>query len=403
MTVNTPALTSAEIIDQAEKDLVYIYNRFHTVIDHGDGIYLYDKDGKEYLDFAAGIGVYAFGYNNEYYNNALKSQIDKVIHTSNYFFTEPTARAAHRVKELTGMERVFFTNSGAEAVEGAIKTAMKYAYLKDGRSDHRIIAMNNSFHGRTYGALSVTGNPKYRQPFGMMCDVKFADMNDINSVMTKINESTCAIIVEAIQGNGGLTSCSDYFLQQLRDLCDRNDLLLIIDEIQCGMGRTGDMFGWQKSGVKPDIMTVAKAIGGGYPVAAFLLNEKVAKHSMQPGDHGSTYGGNPLAGAAVNAVLDIYEELDLVNSSKEAGAYLTEKLDEIVKNNSCVYERRGRGLMQGLVFTKPVAPILEEARQNGLILLPSGPNIIRFLPPLIITKEDIDKMLEILIPAILNN
>ncbi|MED9807173.1 MAG: acetylornithine/succinylornithine family transaminase, partial [Lachnospiraceae bacterium] len=301
-------LTMQEYIDEAESELLHTYNRYQIVLDKGDGVYLYDYNGKKYLDFVSGIAVFALGYHNESYNNALKEQIDKLIHTSNYYYNVPAIEAAKKLKAVSGMDRVFFTNSGAEAIEGAIKAARKYAYLKDGTTDHEIIAMEHSFHGRTMGALSVTGNPHYREAFEPgIGNIRFATMNDIDSVKALINEKTCAIIMETVQGEGGIHPADEAFLRELRKICDEKDILLILDEIQCGMGRTGYMFAWQKYGVKPDIMTTAKALGCGVPVGAFLLNEKVGAHSLAAGDHGTTYGGNPLVCAAVNKVLDLFE------------------------------------------------------------------------------------------------
>ncbi len=389
------------IIDQAEQDLLHTYNRYQIVLDRGEGSYLYDVNGKKYLDFMAGIAVFAFGYNHKKFNDAVKAQLDKIVHTSNYFYNEPSARAAHRIKEISGMDRVFFTNSGAEAVEGALKAAIKYAYLKDGRTDHQIIAMEHSFHGRTYGALSVTGNAHYREPFGAMpCEVQFAHINDTDSVKALLNDRTAAIIVEPVQGEGGLIPAEESFLRDLRAICDEKDILLIFDEIQCGMGRTGNMFAWQKFGIKPDIMTTAKALGCGIPVGAFLMTEKVGTHSLVAGDHGTTYGGNPLAAAAINAVLDIYEEDHIVDNVNEVAPYLTEKLEALAAKYSCITERRGRGLMQGLVFDRPVGPIILEAMDQGLILINAGAQIIRFVPPLNISRDQIDEMAAILDAAI---
>ncbi len=385
------------MIDEAEKDLLHTYNRYQIVLDHGDGMYLYDAEGKKYLDFMSGIGVFALGYNNREYNDAVKAQIDKIVHTSNYFYNEPAIQAAAKVKKVSGMDRVFFTNSGAEANEGALKAAIKHAFLKDGQNDHQIVAMEHSFHGRTYGALAVTGNAKYRDKFGAMpCDAHFAVLNDFESVEKAVNEKTCAVMLEVVQGEGGVQPATKEFLEKVRALCDEKGMLLIFDEVQCGMGRTGEMFAWQKFGVKPDIMTCAKALGCGIPVGAFLMTEEVAQSSLVAGDHGTTYGGNPLAAAAVNAVFDQYEKLDLLNHVKTVSSYLVEKLDELLEKYDCFIERRGRGLMQGLVCKEPVGAIIGEAMDKGLILINAGPNIIRFLPPLIVSKEEIDEMVEIL-------
>lgn len=384
-------------IDEAESALLHTYNRYQVVLDRGEGVHLYDMDGKEYLDFVSGIAVFALGYNNQEYNDALKAQIDKVIHTSNYYYNVPAIEAAKKLKEISGMDRVFFTNSGAEAVEGAIKAARKYAYNKDGSTDHEIIAMNHSFHGRTMGALSVTGNPHYREAFEpLIGNIKFADMNDLESVKAQITDKTCAIMFETVQGEGGIYPATREFMEGVRAICDEKDILLILDEIQCGMGRTGYMYAWQKYGVKPDIMTTAKALGCGVPVGAFLLNEKVGKDSLVAGDHGTTYGGNPLACAAICKVIELFEKEHILENVQTVSAYLEEKLDNLAAEYDEIETRRGAGLMQGLVFKKPVGEIITRALDAGLILINAGTNIIRFVPPLIISKKDVDDMIDIL-------
>lgn len=393
--------TMKEYIDEAERALLHTYNRFQIVLDHGDGVHLYDMDGKEYLDFCAGIAVFALGYNNQRYNDALKAQIDKLIHTSNYYYNVPAIEAAKKLKEVSGMNRVFFTNSGAESIEGAIKAARKYAYLKDGTTDHEIIAMEHSFHGRTMGALSVTGNPKYREAFEpMIGNIRFAKMNDFESVLSQVTDKTCAILFETVQGEGGIYPAKEEFMKKIKALCEEKDILLILDEIQCGMGRCGSMYAWQKYGVKPDIMTTAKALGCGVPVGAFLMTEKVAQHSLTSGDHGTTYGGNPLAAAAINVVLDLFGENHIIDNVQKTGAYLEEKLNELADKYDVIETRRGIGMMQGLVFKVPVGPVINKALEKGLILINAGTDIIRFVPPLVITKEDVDQMIGILTQSI---
>ena len=390
-------MTMKMMIDQAEADLLHTYNRYQVVLDHGEGVYLYDVEGKKYLDFMSGIGVFALGYSNEYYENALKEQIGKILHTSNYFYNVPAIEAAHRLKAVSGMDRVFFANSGAEAVEGALKAAIKYAYVKDGAKDHQVVALEHSFHGRTYGALSVTGNSHYREAFGQMpCEAKFAKMNDMDSVIAAVTDKTCAIIMEVVQGEGGIVPAREEFLKAVRDFCDERDILLIFDEVQCGMGRTGYMYAWQKFGIKPDIMTTAKALGCGVPVGAFMMTQKVADQSLTAGDHGTTYGGNPLACAAVNAVLDQYEALGITDHVQKTAPYLEKKLDELVAKYDFCAERRGRGFMQGLVCKGPVKDVIADAMDHGLILINAGADIIRILPPLVITEREIDEMAQIL-------
>ena len=386
-------LSKQEYIDQSEEHIYKTYNRFPVVFDHGDGVHLYDTDGTEYLDFTAGIAVMGLGYHDKEYDNALKSQVDKLIHTSNLFYNVPVVEAGERLLKVSQMDKVFFTNSGTEAIEGALKIARRYAYNKDNSHDHEIIAMNHSFHGRSLGALSVTGNNKYQEPFKpLIPGIKFADFNDLESVKSLVNDKTCAIIMETIQGEGGIYPATEEFLKVVRALCDEHDMLLILDEIQCGMGRTGDMFAWQKYGVKPDVMTAAKALGNGVPIGAFLASGKAAT-AMAPGDHGTTYGGNPFVTAAAAKVLEIFEARNIVNHVKEVGDYLWEKVEELVKKYPVITGHRGVGLIQGLEFSIPVAPIAEKAiLEEKLIIISAGTNVIRLIPPLVIEKEHIDDM-----------
>lgn len=382
-------------IEEAEKYVLHTYNRYPLVIDHGKGVYLYDTDGKEYLDFAAGIAVQAFGYGDAEYAAALKEQIDKVMHTSNLYYHVPAVNAARRLSAASGMERVFFTNSGTEAVEGAVKAAKKYAYTRDGRAGHEIIAMNHSFHGRSIGALSVTGNAHYREPFEpLMPGVRFADFNELDSVKALINEKTCAIILETVQGEGGIYPAGQEFLEGVRRLCDAHDILLILDEIQCGMGRTGEMFAWQHYGVKPDIMVCAKALGCGVPIGAFVMTERVAEKSLAPGDHGTTYGGNPFVCAAADKVLQMMEMRQITAHVREIAPYLEQRLDELIGRYAFLTARRGMGLMQGVVCEKPVGEIAAKALSAGLLVITAGSDVLRFVPPLIIEKEHVDEMAE---------
>ena len=392
-------MTMIEKMNQAEEYVLHTYNRFPVVFEKGEGVCLYDTEGKEYLDFAAGIAVNALGYHYPGYDEALKAQIDKLLHVSNLYYNVPIAEAGEKLVKASGLEKVFFTNSGTEAIEGALKAAKKYAYIRDGHSGHEIIAMNHSFHGRTIGALSVTGNAHYRDPFAPLMDgVKFADFNDINSVKEKITEKTCAILLEPVQGEGGIFPAEQDFLDELRQICDEKDILLIFDEIQCGMGRTGNYFAWQAYGIKPDIMTCAKALGCGVPVGAFVLGKKAAKASLAPGDHGTTYGGNPFVCAAVSRVFDILEKDEILKHVQEHILFLEDALDRLAANHDCVLERRGMGFMQGLVLKKeyPVGEVVKKALDEGILVISAGENVLRIVPPLIIRKEDILKMEEIL-------
>ena len=384
-----------EYMERTEQVVLHTYNRFPVVFEKGEGVHLYDTEGKEYLDFGAGIAVFALGYHYADYDQALKDQIDKVIHTSNLFYNVPMMEAAEKLVKASGMSKVFFTNSGTEAIEGAIKAARKYAWNKDHATDHEIIAMNHSFHGRSIGALSVTGNAHYQEPFEpLMPGVKFADFNDLESVKAQVTDKTCAIIMETIQGEGGIYPAKKEFIEGVRALCDEKDILLILDEIQCGMGRSGEMFAWQNYDVKPDIMTCAKALGCGVPVGAFLMTQRVADKSLAPGDHGTTYGGNPFVGAAVSAVFDEFKRLDIVSHVKEVAPYLEKRLDELVAKFDCLTARRGMGLMQGVECSLPVGKVSAEALNQGLIVITAGSNVLRFVPPLVIEKSDVDEMIE---------
>lgn len=385
------------IINLAEENILHTYNRFQIVLDHGDGVKLYDTEGKEYLDFYSGIGVYALGHGNKELNDALKAQIDKILHVSNLFYNEPAAKAAEALIKVSKMDKVFFTNSGAEAIEGAIKAAVKYAYLKDNSHDYEIIALDHSFHGRTCGALAVTGKLAYREAFEpLIGKVNFANMNDLESVEKLVNEKTCAIIMETVQGEGGIYPATKEFIEGIYKLCNEKDILLILDEVQCGMGRTGSYFAWQQYDVKPDIMTSAKALGNGLPVGAFLLNEKVAKASLVAGDHGSTYGGNPFVCTAVNKVLELFESEKIIDHVNELTPYLEKKLDELVSKHDIVLERRGKGFMQGLVLNVNPSLVVNKGLTKGILMLTAGSDVLRLLPPLVITKEDIDLMFDML-------
>lgn len=381
-------------VQAAEENLLHVYNRFPIALDHGKGVYLYDLDGKEYLDFAAGFAVSGLGYDNQELNQVLKDQIDKLYHTSNLYYHVNAGEAAEALNRITGMDRVFFTNSGAEAIEGALKSARKYAYTrKTGR--YEVIAMENSFHGRTFGAVSVTGHDSYREPFEpLVPGIRFAKFNDLDSVKALVNEKTCAIILEPLQGEGGINLATQEFMEGIRKICDENGILMICDEIQCGMGRTGSMFAWQGFGVKPDIMTMAKAIGNGIPVGAFAMTQEVADDSLKPGDHGSTYAGNPLACAAVKKVIEIFEREDIVGHVNQVAPYLEKRLNELVEELDCVTQRKGKGLMQGIVLTKPLAEVNQRAIEEGLLVIQAEGNVIRFVPPLIIEEKHVDEMIE---------
>ena len=383
-----------EYMKMTEENLLHTYNRFPITLDWGDGVYLYDTDGKKYLDFMAGIAVSGLGYGNVEVKNAVKEQIDNLLHSSNLYYNTTCGKAAEALRRVSGMDRIFFTNSGAEANEGALKAARKYAWQKkSGRFE--FIAMKDSFHGRTMGALSVTEHPAYREPFEpLIPGVSFAEFNNLESVKKLVNEKTCGIIVEPVQGEGGINTATKEFMTGIRKLCDEEGILMICDEIQCGMARTGEMFAWQLYGTKPDIMTMAKAIGSGVPVGAFAMTKAVAEASLKPGDHGTTYGGNPLACAAVAKTLEIYEKQKLAAHVKEVGDYLEEQLKKLVEDYDCVVEQRGLGLIRGIKLSGPVGEVVKKAMEEGLLIISARSDVIRLVPPLVIGKEHVDEMIE---------
>lgn len=383
-----------EYMKMTEENLLHTYNRFPITLDRGDGVYLYDTDGKKYLDFMAGIAVSGLGYGNVELKNALKEQIDNLLHSSNLYYNTTCGKAAEALRRVSGMDRIFFTNSGAEANEGALKAARKYAWQKkSGRFE--FIAMKDSFHGRTMGALSVTEHPAYREPFEpLIPGVSFAEFNNLESVKKLVNEKTCGIIVEPVQGEGGINTATKEFMTGIRKLCDEEGILMICDEIQCGMARTGEMFAWQLYGTKPDIMTMAKAIGSGVPVGAFAMTKAVAEASLKPGDHGTTYGGNPLACAAVAKTLEIYEKQKLAAHVKEVGDYLEEQLKKLGEDYDCVVEQRGLGLIRGIKLSGPVGEVVKKAMEEGLLIISARSDVIRLVPPLVIEKEHVDEMIE---------
>lgn len=389
-------MTEKEYMDLGEQYFVHTYNRFPVVIEKGEDVYVYDVTGKKYLDFAAGIAVSALGYSNDAYKEALKEQVDKILHTSNLYYNLPSIEAAEKLVKKTGLKKAFFTNSGAEAIEGALKMAKRYAYDKNGADEYEIIAMKHSFHGRTMGALALTGNAHYQEPFGpMIPGIKYAEFNNLDSVKALVDEKTCAIILEPVQGEGGIYPAEKEFMEGIRKICDEKDILMICDEIQCGMGRTGKMFAFEHYDVVPDIITCAKALGCGIPVGAFVAGEKCC-NSLVPGDHGTTYGGNPLATAAVSKVFDLFEENNILAHVNQISGYFEEQLEKLVADFDNVLERRGKGLMQGLVLSTPVADTVNQAIKSGLLIISAGNNVLRMVPPLIITREHIDKMIEIL-------
>ena len=387
---------SKKYIEETNAGLIHTYNRFPVVFEKGEGVYLYDDEGKKYLDFASGIAVCGLGYGNKKLTDALKNQVDLLMHTSNLYYNTTCGKAASALRKASGMDKVFFTNSGTEAIEGVLKAARKYAWKK-GTGRYEFIAMENSFHGRSIGAVSVTGTESYRTPFEpLIGGVKFAKFNDLESVKALVSDKTCAIIMEPIQGEGGINLAEPEFIEGIRKLCDEEGILLIFDEIQCGMARSGAMFAWQKYGVKPDLMAMAKSIGSGVPVGAFAMTDAVAEFSLEPGDHGSTYGGNPLACAAVASTLEIFEEEKLVDHVNEIGAYLREQLEVLKEECDGLLELRGTGLIQGIKVSKPAGEVSKAALAEGLVLISAKGNVMRIVPPVVVEKEHVDEFIGIL-------
>lgn len=389
-------LTNEEIFAKDKSDYLPVFARYNIVLDHGDGPYVYDTKGKKYIDFLAGIAVNVVGHNYKPLVDAVSQQASKMIHCSNLYYTEVQVEAAEKLKKLSGMDKVFFGNSGAEANEGAIKLARKYATNIDPEKI-QIISALHSFHGRTLATLTATGQDHYHHGFGPLpAGFDYVPYNDIQALEAKMSDKTCAVMLEAIQGEGGVHVPDPDYLPKVRALCDKYNAVLIFDEVQCGMGRTGTFFGCQQFGVKPDIVTLAKGLAGGVPIGAFMATDKVA-NAFHAGDHGSTFGGNPLACAAACVVLDALIDGNLMENAKEIGAYLQSKFEEYkAKYPNLIKEVRGRGLILGMELTRPGREIANECLDYGAIINCTAGNVLRFVPPLNITKAHVDELISIL-------
>lgn len=389
-------LTNEEIFAKDKSDYLPVFARYNIVLDHGDGPYVYDTKGKKYIDFLAGIAVNVVGHNYKPLVDAVSQQASKMIHCSNLYYTEVQVEAAEKLKKLSGMDKVFFGNSGAEANEGAIKLARKYATNIDPEKI-QIISALHSFHGRTLATLTATGQDHYHHGFGPLpAGFDYVPYNDIQALEAKMSDKTCAVMLEAIQGEGGVHVPDPDYLPKVRALCDKYNAVLIFDEVQCGMGRTGTFFGCQQFGVKPDIVTLAKGLAGGVPIGAFMATDKVAS-AFHAGDHGSTFGGNPLACAAACVVLDALIDGNLMENAKEIGAYLQSKFEEYkAKHPNLIKEVRGRGLILGMELTRPGREIANECLDYGAIINCTAGNVLRFVPPLNITKAHVDELISVL-------
>ena len=390
-----------QIIETGERYVMGTYGRFPLALQRGEGVYLYDESGKKYLDMYAGTAVNALGYNHPRLTEALTKQVQEMMHVSNYYYTKQQVGAAKLLVENSIFSKVFFCNSGAEANEAALKLAKKYGKLKDDNKT-QIIAMKKSFHGRTHGALAVTGQEKYQKNFmPLIPNVSYAEYNNIDSVKALINEKTCAVILEVIQGEGGVIPASKAFLQEVESLCKTYDALLIVDEVQTGIGRTGTLFGFEQWGIEPDIISMAKGLGGGVPIGAMACTAKA--DVFVPGDHASTFGGNPLVTVAAQVVLKELLCHDLLDHVKEVGAYLTQELLKLKEEVDCIKEIRGIGLMQGIELTIPALEVEKKCIEEGMLVVGAGEKVVRLVPPLIITKAQIDEGLEISKRVLISN
>ncbi|MEE1072740.1 MAG: aspartate aminotransferase family protein, partial [Cellulosilyticum sp.] len=379
----------SQMIETGEKYIMHTYGRFPVVLDHGEGVYLYDENGKKYLDMYAGIAVNALGYNHPKLTETLQEQVKKMLHVSNYYYTKELVGAAKLIVENSIFDKVFFCNSGAEANEAALKLAKKYGKLKN-ENKNQIIAMKKSFHGRTHGALALTIQEKYQKSFmPLVPNIQAAEYNNIESVKALMSENTCAVILEVIQGEGGIIPAEKAFLQEVEALCKANDALLIVDEVQTGIGRTGTLFAFEQYGIKPDVVSMAKGLGGGVPIGAMACTAKA--DVLVPGDHASTFGGNPLVTAATQVVLTELTQNGLLDHVKEVGAYLKEQLLALKDEFDCVKDVRGIGLMQGIELTIPALDVEKKCIENGMLIVGAGVNVIRFVPPLIVEKAHIDE------------
>ncbi len=388
--------TDEEIYAKDARDYLPVFARYQIVLDHGDGVYVYDTQGKKYIDYLGGIAVNVLGHNFPKLAKAIADQAAKMIHCSNLYYTQVQADAASKLVALSGLGKAFFGNSGAEANEGAIKLARKYAHSFDPEKS-QIITAWHSFHGRTLATLTATGQPKYQEGFGPLPGAfDYVEYGDIEALEKMMSDKTCAVMLETIQGEGGVyVPPADYF-KKVRALCDKYNAVLILDEVQCGMGRTGKFFAYEQFGIKPDIVTLAKGLAGGVPIGAFIASDKVAA-VFHAGDHGSTFGGNPLACAASNVVIDEISSTERLNAVNEVGTYLKSKLEGFrEKYPALIKEVRGMGLILGMQLTKPGRDIVNACLAEGAIINCTAGDVLRFVPPLIVTKKQVDELCEIM-------
>jgi acetylornithine/N-succinyldiaminopimelate aminotransferase len=390
-------MTATEEVIQREKQfLLQTYNRYPIVLERGKGVFLFDLEGKKYLDFVAGLGVNTLGHAHPRIVKTLREQAARAIHLSNLYYNEYQGRLAEKLCNLSGLQRAFFSNSGTEAIEGSIKLARLAGHRVGGPAKSQLVALEGSYHGRSFGSMSVTGQDKYRKGFEpLLEDVKFVPRNDVEALRAAVNDNTCAIVLEPIFGEGGIYECSVEFLQECRAVADRHHAALIFDEIQCGLGRTGTIFAFQTFGVTPDIIAIAKPIAAGIPLGAFLVKEDFAS-AISPGQHGTTFGGGPLACRVALEYLAIVEEENLLQHVTQVGEYLQQQLKALTDRFSIALEVRGRGLIQGLQLDVPARPIVEQALAEGVLFNSTQDSVLRFLPPFLLQGKHVDKGIRVL-------
>jgi predicted acetylornithine/succinylornithine family transaminase len=389
-------MDSQTLMMLSEQYIAHTYNRYPLLLVRGKGTRVWDLEGKEYLDFFAGLAVCNLGHCHPKVVKAIQAQAEKLIHVSNLYYIEPQIQLASLLCKHSFAGKVFFCNSGAEANEGALKLARKYAKEKIGEDRYEVITMENSFHGRTLATLTATAQKKYHKGYApLMPGFKYVPFNDLKAVREAIGPKTCAVLLEPIQGEGGVNIPSEGYLKGLREICDEKGILLILDEVQVGMGRTGKLFAYEHEDMKPDLLTVAKSLAGGVPIGALLIRDEIAK-SFEPGDHASTFGGNPLATAAGVAALSAILEEGMLDHCRRVGEYFLSRLEEIKKKFPFVKEVRGRGLILGMELKIEGAEIVKKMMKKGFLINCTAGNVLRFLPPLIVTEEEVDRMIEAL-------
>lgn len=389
-------MNNKEVFENSKKYIMSTYKSFPIVLDKGEGSYVWDIEGKKYLDFVSGIAVNSLGYNDANFIKSITEQLQKIHHCSNLYLTNPSVELAKTLVENSDFDKVFFCNSGTEAVEAGLKLSRKYGNAKKGEDCYEIITMKNSFHGRTLGAITATGQQKYQEGFGpLLPGVKYAVYNDFETLENMVNKNTCAIVLEVIQGEGGINESKKEYLEKVRKLCDKEDIVLMFDEVQTGIGRTGKLFGYEIHGIKPDIICLAKGLGGGIPIGAMMAIDKVAS-VFEPGNHASTFGGNPIATTAGINVLNRLINEGLLENVVKQGNYLREKLQELKEKYPLIKDIRGHGLMQGIELEVEASKLTSKCIENGLLLVGAGTNVVRFVPPLIINSTEIDEAINIL-------